>query len=316
MLNTIQWIILFLLFIAISSYIIICLLQRERASKKQLEAIELLIDEIATGKTITTTYTEEKDSVISLKLREYLLKIAWKEKNHKTEKEEIHSIISDITHQITTPVTNILLYTELMKEVEDIPKDLLPYIHELSKQGEKIDFLVTVLTKLSHLEKDIVKFNLDYYKVTDIIQEAFRGLKLKAFHKNIEFVVEESSEVSYIDYKWTLEAFSNILDNAIKYSNNHGSIYVNVIPNNTFVHIQFKDSGIGIDKSEITLIFQRFYRGRNVSNKEGVGIGLYFVREIVSAQGGYVYVESELGVSTAFHVYLRKKSNCFNTVTF
>lgn len=307
LLNTIQWSILFLLLIGISIYVIIYLLQREKASKKQLEAIELLIDEIAMGKTIASTYTEEKDSIISLKLRELLLKIAWNEKKHVTEKEVIHSIISDITHQITTPVTNILLYTELMKEVDRVPDDLLSYIDELSIQGEKIDFLVTALTKLSHLEKDIVKFNFDYYKVTDMIKEAYKQLIRKALQRNITFILEESSEISYVDYKWTLEAFFNILDNAIKYSNYHGSIRVNVIPNDTFVHIRFKDTGIGIEKSELSYIFQRFYRGKNTSNKEGVGIGLYFVREIVSAQGGYVFVESDIGESTTFHVYLRKK---------
>lgn len=106
------------------------------------------------------------------------------------------------------------------------------------------------------------------------------------------------------DRKWTVEALENILDNAIKYTPEHGNITVSVRRNEFYTSIEIADTGIGIPQNEIPKIFQRFYRGTNVRNKPGVGIGLYLVREILSMEKGFISVESKYGKGSKFLINL------------
>ena len=117
---------------------------------------------------------------------------------------------------------------------------------------------------------------------------------------------EETDVLCYADKKWTTEALGNVLDNAIKYSPENSQIKVEVVPYESFVCIQVQDQGVGIKEEEQGMIFERFYRSKSVSSEPGFGIGLYLVREVLSKQGGYVKIKSQIGKGSTVQLYLSR----------
>lgn len=136
---------------------------------------------------------------------------------------------------------------------------------------------------------------------------AVKETEFKARAKGLELILHDTDEKAYFDSKWTLEAICNILDNALKYTN-EGTISLSVTAYEMFVRIDIKDSGIGIKEEELPKIFSRFYRSEDTKNMEGVGIGLYLSRQILSEEGGYIKVSSVYGQGSTFSVFLPKSA--------
>ena len=136
-----------------------------------------------------------------------------------------------------------------------------------------------------------------------MLNEILHQFKEKASAKNLKLELSDSSASAAIDEKWTHEALANIVDNAIKYTEK-GSIKISVIPYEMFVRVDISDTGIGISEEEHAKIFKRFYRGSDVKQKEGVGIGLHLAREIISGEGGYIKLSSTPGEGSTFSVFL------------
>ena len=136
---------------------------------------------------------------------------------------------------------------------------------------------------------------------------AVKETESKARTKGLELILHDMDEKAYFDSKWTLEAICNILDNAVKYTN-EGSISLSVTAYEMFVRIDIKDSGIGIKEEEFSKIFSRFYRSEDTKNMEGVGIGLYLSRQIISGEGGYIKVSSVYGQGSTFSVFLPRSA--------
>jgi signal transduction histidine kinase len=242
-------------------------------------------------------------SYVETKLARYLSLSTVSSKNLIDEKNKINALISDISHQTKTPVANILLYSQLLDEHE-LPEDCKICIKALSLQAQKLSFLIESLVKASRLETGIIKVIPKREEVKKLIDGIYQQILPKAESKRISIDIEKSDQYAFFDLKWTSEAIYNIIDNSVKYTPEGGKITIRTIPYELFLRIDITDDGIGIAEVEQSKIFSRFYRSGEVSNIEGVGLGLFLTREIISAEDGYIKVSSTLGRGTVFSVFL------------
>ncbi|WP_343003226.1 HAMP domain-containing sensor histidine kinase [Clostridium sp. 2218st1_F5_2218SCRN_220325] len=244
----------------------------------------------------TEVFSMIDDSIFS-KLQHQTLRLIniLKSQNKKMEyeKNEIKSLISDIAHQLKTPLTNMKIYSEFLQYENLLEEDRIEFNKVIMLSLDKLCFLVESMIKMSRLESSIINLHKRPSEINESILSAITQLYKKAQLKNIkiEFSPKENIKLNY-DKKWTTEAIFNIIENAIKYSHKDSTIFINVEKYEIFTRIDIKDEGIGISEEEIPKIFKRFYRGSNVLNEEGIGIGLYLSREIVTKQGGYIKVKS------------------------
>lgn len=229
------------------------------------------------------------------------------ESNRKVEAErqELQSLVSDISHQVRTPVSNMkmIVDTLLTKSLEEQERN--EFLKSVGGQINKLDFLIQALVKTSRLETGVIQLEKEDHFIYDTLAQAMSGILYSAEQKKIHVSVEcpEDVRVSH-DSKWTEEAIFNLLDNAVKYTQAGGTINVSVAQWEMYVEIKVSDTGKGISESNQASIFKRFYREEEIHNQPGVGIGLYLTREIVTQQGGYVTVESQVGKGSAFSIFL------------
>ncbi|MBU3877241.1 HAMP domain-containing histidine kinase [Faecalicatena sp. AGMB00832] len=220
-------------------------------------------------------------------------------------KQEIQEIISDISHQVKTPIANVKIYTNILRQHELDPKQKNEFFDLLDGQVEKLDFLLQSMIKMSRLETGIVKLDAVKCPVQDTVMQAMNVVLMKAEEKQIELSADCPPDLeAQHDPKWTAEALGNLLDNAVKYTPPGGTVSVRAQAWEYYVRIDITDTGIGIAKEHHHDIFKRFYRSEDVSREEGVGIGLYLSREIITYEKGYISVKSTPGQGTTFSVYL------------
>lgn len=274
--------------------------------QKTLKRIDEMIDSAFNGTFREQDFTELKLSKIEGKMQRYLTAGEASKRRISEERNGIQALVSDISHQTKTPIANIMLYTELLGEKRVMDRGAVELISQVKNQAEKLNFLVQSLVKTSRLENGIVSVEPKENPVArlwDYLDEP-----AEARQKGVDFVVEEMPEVTAsFDLKWTAEAFSNIVDNAVKYTPRGGKVTVSAAAYEMFVKIDVADTGIGIAEEETAKIFSRFYRSPAVSEEKGVGIGLYLAREIITKQGGYMRVTSEVGKGSVFSVFLPRR---------
>ena len=271
-------------------------------TKKTMDTLEKMIDSAADGEYSETKFDESRLSALETKFSNYLALSNTSSKNIMKEKEKIKTLISDISHQTKTPISNLILYSELIEE-EDLSEDMRSNVEAIKQQAEKLEFLIKSLVKLSRLENGILNLSPRKEEIQPMLQDIYEQYISKAMGKNLELNIEKTTSKATFDRKWTTEALGNIVDNAIKYTNS-GEINIKVHEYEIFTRIDISDTGIGIAESEQAEVFSRFYRSQSVHNDEGVGIGLYLTREIISSEGGYIKLTSELGVGSTFSVYI------------
>ena len=197
-----------------------------------------------------------------------------------------------------------MLYTELLKEEEGRGGSETTVL--LENQVKKLDFLIQSLVKLSRLETGILALHPRKSGVSQLLEEVEEQYVARAQEKGLylRVLAKEAREITArFDPKWTLEALDNLIDNAVKYTQ-EGGITVRVKPYELFVCIEVADTGIGVAREEHAKIFERFYRSAAVAHEQGVGIGLYLVREILRQESGYVQLSSEVGKGAVFSMYL------------
>lgn len=221
------------------------------------------------------------------------------------EREDLQQLVSDISHQTKTPVTNLKMIQETLQDDHLSDEERQEFLQAQATQIDKLDFLVQAMVKTSRLETGIIKLSKKPDNLYETIGEALAGIFMKARQKQMEVHVDcpESFLVSH-DRKWTTEAIFNILDNAVKYTPSGGTISITVQRWEAYVKIDIADSGKGIPESHYGLIFRRFYREEDVHEEDGVGIGLYLTREIITIQGGFIQVKSQVREGSVFSIYL------------
>ncbi len=288
--------------IVISVYLIYLLYREKKRSRDTLNRLNHMMDK----KDFTIHYDESLLSLTELKFKEYIMSHNISKEKLNSEKKKIEALISDISHQIKTPLSNILLYISLLLEENLSDKSRL-YINHLEAQSDKLKFLIDSLFKVSRLENGLITLDRKKNSVNKLLNAALLDYKEKAIDKNISIYVDGGEDIAAFDFKWTVEALSNVIDNAIKYTEEGGWIKLSIIPYELFVRIDIMDSGIGIKEEEKEKIFLRFYRSTEVSDKDGVGIGLYLSREILSNEGGYIKVDRNQDKGSIFSIFLPRK---------
>lgn len=283
--------------------------------RKTLDRLDKMLDEAVAGKFRESDYDETQLSRIETKWKRYLGLSVLTRENMEKEKDSVKSLVSDISHQTKTPMANIQLYGELLRENLESGADSgekeqnLKLLNEIIRQGEKLDFLIQSLTKLSRLESNIVEVKPCRQKISELILAAMQDAGPKARQKGIELInTYEGEGTADYDMKWTKEALGNVLDNAVKYSGPGGSVRISVTEYELYTAVSVKDDGIGIREEDTAKIFGRFYRAKEVQQEDGVGIGLYLTREILRKENGYIKVKSQPQKGAEFVLYLRREA--------
>lgn len=272
-----------------------------------MEHLDRMLEEVLNHRFVEGSFNEEKMSRIETKMFRYLVLQERSRDRLSMEKDTIKSLVSDISHQTKTPIANILLYTQLLMEEGKKDEGVMAILDQIEGQTQKLNFLISALVKLSRLENGIV--SLKPVPSSICVLQTDMEYEKAAARKKINLTWKEFPDITAVfDTKWTREALANILDNAIKYTPRGGRITVSATEYEMFVRIDIRDTGIGLTETETAQIFTRFYRSPRVSEENGVGIGLYLSREILSRQSGYIKVSSELDKGSLFSVFLPKQA--------
>ena len=258
--------------------------------KGTFDSLEKMLNKAIEGNFTADSFDETRLSRLEAKLEDYLSSSSISAQNVKNEKDKLKELISDISHQTKTPIANLVLYGELL-EGSELTEEQKSNVNAILTQTEKLRFLIDSLVKLSRLESGIIQLERKKTEVFPILQNVVEQVRERAAAKGLEVFLNETSVSANIDSKWTQEAIFNIVDNAVKYTDK-GSISIGASEFDMFVRVDISDTGKGIPEEDQAKIFGRFYRGTSVKAEEGVGIGLYLAREIISGQGGYIKVKS------------------------
>ncbi|HAW16288.1 MAG TPA: two-component sensor histidine kinase [Clostridiales bacterium] len=276
-----------------------------RNTARTIAGIEDMIDRASEGEFRPADYTESEISALECRFADFLSSSLTTEAGLAEEKDRIKAMISDISHQTKTPVANLLLYSELLGEDEGLSPQGRESVEMIHTQTEKLRFLIDSLVKLSRLESGVVSPEPKRDSVRDLAEQAVSELSAKAAEKGLQLKGPDPGfDIEAVfDMKWTREALVNIIDNAIKYTDS-GYVEVSIGKTDVFARIDVKDTGIGISEEESAKVYQRFYRSSEVASQEGIGIGLYLAREILSDEGGYIKLKSKKGEGTTFSLFL------------
>lgn len=290
------------LYIAI---IFIYLKQRD----KKINQITQYINEIKNRKYDLDINENSEDELSNLKNELYKITIMLKEESEisRQDKENIKISVEDISHQLKTPLTSIMIMLDNLKDNPNMDEDTKQrFIFEISKQVDWINWLVISILKLSRLEANVVKFSDNKINVKKFIDEIIDNLEIPIEIKNQKIIIEGDEDASFIgDYKWQQEAITNIIKNAIEHNKENGKITIKYEENVLFTKITIIDEGQGIAKEDLKHIFERFYKAQN-SSDNSVGIGLSLAKNIIEKNNGMINCKSEIGNGTEFIVKYMK----------
>lgn len=290
--------------LCILAAILVVFLTRYR-TKKTLDAIEAMLDAATNGSFSEVRFDETRLSALETKFAHYLHASSLSARNVAAQKEQVQVLISDISHQAKTPIAALLLYSDLLAESE-LTVQQRANTEAIRAQGEKLRFLTDSLVKLSRLEAGILTFRPREEAVEPMLNQVLQQYTARAREKGLTLQAEATGAVANFDPKWTAEALGNLVDNAIKYTPS-GGVSLSVREYAFFTRIDVTDTGPGIPEAEQPLVFTRFYRGASTREAEGVGVGLHLARQIISGQGGYLKLTSQVGAGSTFSVFLPRE---------
>jgi signal transduction histidine kinase len=279
------------------------------SESKKINEITKYIEEINRGNYKLNIEENTEDELSILKNELYKITIMLKEvaENSQKDKTTLKDSLSDISHQIKTPITSILIMLDNILSDENMPEDIKKdFIKDIKREIINIKFLVESILKLSKIDSNSIKFIKKEVFIKDIINEAVKNVSMLSELKNIEIIVSGDDSIKTIcDLKWQVEAITNILKNCIEHSYENKKIYINYNQNNMYTELKIEDNGTGIDAKDLPHIFERFYKGKN-SSSDSVGIGLALSKSIIESNNGYIQVDSELNKGTTFIIkYLK-----------
>ncbi len=223
------------------------------------------------------------------------------------DKIRLTNAISDISHQLKTPITSMTVMADLLSD-DDLPfEKRKEFVHNIQVQLERIEWLVSSLLKLSKIDAGTVIFKKDQVNVKELIQKSLKPVLIPMDIKAQTVSVTGDPQVSFKgDLNWTVEALINILKNCVEHTRIGGAITITFGENALFTEIVIADNGKGIMKEDLPYIFKRFYKGKTGS-EESVGIGLAMAHGIITSQSGSIDVQSEVGKGTKFHIKMYKQ---------
>lgn len=313
----------------------------KKNQKKKIDEITNYIEELNNKNYALDIQDNSEDELSILKNELYKITVMLKEQaeNSKNDKISLKKSLEDISHQLKTPLTSITIMLDNILDNKNMDVETRnEFIKDIHREIANMNFFVQSLLKLSKFDVDTIIFSRKEENLKDIIEEAIKSVSTLCDLKNMEIITinlkskakgkgdrpdyinnsktnqfglgqnsqqEVKGPIVVCDFKWQVEAITNILKNSVEHSRQNSKIYIEYDENNMYSEITIKDKGVGIEKSDIKHIFERFYKGKN-SSKDSVGIGLALAKTIIEKDNGYIAVDSEVGKGTTFCIrYLK-----------
>lgn len=272
-----------------------------KIQKKQTMDIAKRIERINLGDYSLQIDRNSEDELSLLDNQIYRTAVKFREQaeNSNKDKENLQKSLSDISHQLKTPLTSIIVMVDNILDDDDMPLEIRrEFLNDIKHNTNTISFLVQSLLKLSKLDAEAVKFRYEQVEVKSIVDECIKNTAVMAEILGVRLETDCNDIILNCDRKWLCEAITNIIKNCIEHSHN-GNIKITADQNKLYTKISIKDNGSGIAKEDLPHIFERFYKGKN-SSDDSVGIGLSLAKTIIEKQGGYISVSSELNKGSEF----------------
>ena len=286
-----------------ASLVLIVFLKYNSNKDKKLKEITKYIEEINNKNYKLDIDDNTEDELSILKNEVYKTTINFKEVAENSVKDKINlkDSLSDISHQLKTPLTSInIMIDNIIDNPNMDKKTRIDFINNIKRQIHNINFLINSLLKLSKLDANTVKFFNKKEKLENILNQAIKNVSILSDLKNVKINIHGNSTSNiYCDAKWQIEAISNILKNGVEHSKEGEVIDIYFEENKVYSQIKIKDYGIGIDSEDLPHIFERFYKGKS-SSSESIGIGLALSKSIIEKNNGSIEVSSELDKGTEF----------------
>lgn len=276
--------------------------------RRTLRRLGDMLDRAIAGGFAEERFDETELSALEGKLARFLRGSAHAPKTLEGEQAAVKALVADISHQTRTPISNLLLYASLLLE-SDLPPQQREQARAVMAQGEKLSFLIKALVKASRLETGIVVPVPSLHSVGVLLEDVAQQEEQAAQEKGIALRVRPFDGAAAFDPRWTSEALGNVVNNAVKYTPAGGTVTLCAQMLEGFCRVDVADSGPGIPEAEQGEIFNRFYRGAGTRTAEGLGLGLYLARQILTLQGGYIKVSSTPGNGSTFSLYLPRELN-------
>lgn len=275
-----------------------------RLQEQSIEELIIYLMKVQDGLSLPKLEKHNEGRLGILHSEIYKLVVLLSEQSHTAakEREYLAKMLSDISHQIKTPLTSIKIMTELLENPQLSEEKRIEFIEKIEKQVNRITWLIKNLLTLSQLEADMLKLKKEEVSVRQLLEKACQPFEIMAEVKNIELVIVADMEMMIIcDSHWTIEAISNIVKNCIEHTESGGTVLLYAEQNNFATNIRITDNGEGVSKEHLSHIFERFYKGANAFTNS-VGIGLAMSKQIIMQQNGTVQVTSEVGKGTSFFI--------------
>lgn len=248
-------------------------------------------------------YTEDELSALKQEIYKTSLMLRSEADNSLKDKLNLKDSLSDISHQLKTPLTSITIMIDNILDNEEMDiKTRRKFLINIKREIININFLVQNLLKISKFDANVIKFNKEEVFIKDIVNEAIKKVSALSELKGISIKVSGDKNATInCDFMWEVEAISNIIKNSIEHINSDGFVEINYTKNKVYSRILIRDNGIGIDSDDLPYIFDRFYKGKN-TNRDSVGIGLALSKSIIEKDNGSVSVKSTPNIGTIFTI--------------
>lgn len=277
-------------------------------TKKRYQEIRKLtsyLERLQNGERLMDIRDNSEGELSILKNEIYRLSIKLMSQNELLlkDKKYLSDSLSDISHQLKTPLTSMMVMTDLLEQNSLPEEKRKEFLKNITLGIERMQWLVQSLLKLSKLDADAVVMKQEDVEINRLIHKSTESFQIPMEIKGVELqIVEEPDQVHMIaDFHWTSEAINNIVKNCMEHTKPGGRIQISYHQNSLYTKIVIEDTGVGIEKEDLPFIFERFYKGKNSSN-DSVGIGLALSREIIIRQKGKIEVSSEVGKGTKFEI--------------
>ncbi|MBS4207182.1 HAMP domain-containing sensor histidine kinase [Bacillus sp. FJAT-50079] len=288
-----------------TALLIICSLVFTRWRYREIAKLSGYLRKISSGDYSLDVRDNHEGELSILKNDMYKVTLMLSEQSSllRQDKIQLTNAISDISHQLKTPLTSMMVMSDLLSD-DELPKEKrIEFTHHIQVQLERIEWLVSALLKLSKIDAGTVQFKKEPILVKDIIKKALEPFLIPIDIKQQEVKIDGDENASFLgDFHWTLEAFVNVIKNCIEHTPERGTFHISFSENALFTEITITDNGKGIPREDLPYIFQRFYKGKNAS-EESVGIGLAMAHSIITSQNGDIAVTSEKGTQFRMKFY-------------
>lgn len=306
-LNPMAGIIVFLVAALLISCVILFTIRRY----KEIEKLSGYLRSIINGDYSMDIRDNEEGKLSILKNEIYKVTLMLSKQGEflRKDKEGLADALSDISHQLKTPLTSMMVMTDLLSQNNLKSEKRMEFTKNIEIQLERMEWLLTSLLKLSKIDAGTVTFKKDKVLVSELIKKAVSPLLIPMELKEQNLVIEGDATTSFVgDLNWTIEALINILKNSIEHTENEGTISIFFEKNPLYTEIKISDNGGGIEKEDLLYIFKRFYKGKNAS-EGSVGIGLAMAKSIIASQNGDVSVKSKKNEGTQFSIKFYRKGS-------